>query len=286
LIRRAIRDVSRLPTGTAPAAPSQVNAMENRETMDCMIRPIVCAALIVFIALPLPAATRRVLLAVHPDEQAVEPIVLLDPMQRPPDEFTFADSYTLSMDGKPAGSVRTKERVRLGCVSTAAKVQLSGEGNFATNFETTPVAVREATADETAMLLRWARLFLLNHGIPQKHVAELETHVDVVDPGDGDPLFVATFTTTAYEQPGGAAFLIARTADVSATSVVPQYARFNERDTDSKDRLEPLFGALDVDGDGVAELVTQRHHKEGYDYVVYRCAGGRWKSFAGGGSGC
>lgn len=212
--------------------------------------------------------------------------MLLDPIERPRDEFTFARSYTLSIDGRATGTARATERVQLGCVSIAAKVQLSGEGNLATNFETKPVAVREATEDEAALLLRWARLFLVNHGIAQKNVQELETYVDVVDPGDGDALFVATFTTTAYEPPGGAAFLIARTTNVSATSVVPQYARFRERDTDSKDRLEPLFGAIDVDGDGNAELITRRHHKEGYDYIVYRHADGRWTSLEGGGSGC
>jgi hypothetical protein len=129
-------------------------------------------------------------------------------------------------------------------------------------------------------------LFLVNHGIAQERVSELEMYVDVVDPGDGDALFVATFATTAYGQPGGAAFLIARTTDVSATSVMPQYARFRERDTDSKDGVEPLFGAVDVDGDGVAELVTQRYHKEGYDYIIYRRGDGRWTSLSGGGSGC
>jgi len=251
-----------------------------------VIRHTLCAVLLAAIALPSAAADRRVLLAVFPDEQAIEPIVLLDPMERPRDEFTFARSYTLSIDGRATGTVRAKERVQLGCVSTAAKVQLSGEGNFATNFETKPVMVRRATDHEAALLLRWARLFLVNHGMAQKNVAELETYVDVVDPGDGDPLFVATFATTAYEQPGGAAFLIARTADVSTTSVMPQYARFRERDTDSKDRVEPLFGAIDVDGDGAAELITQRHHKEGYDYIVYRRVDGRWTSVEGGGSGC
>lgn len=254
--------------------------------MGRLIRRTLCAALLASIALPSPAGERRVLLAALPDEQAIEPIVLLDPMERPRDEFTFAPSYTLSIDGRATGTVRAKERVQLGCVSIAARVQSSGEGNFATNFETKPVAVRAATDDEAAPLLRWARSFLVNHGIVQKNVQELETYVDVVDPGDGEALFVATFTTTAYEPPGGAAFLIARTADVSATSVVPQHARFRERDTDSKDGVEPLFGAVDVDGDGIAELVTQRHHKEGYDYVVYRRAGSRWTSVEGGGSGC
>lgn len=251
-----------------------------------MFRSTLCAVLLASIALPLPAAERRVLLAVLPDEQAIEPIVLLEPMERPRDEFTFASTYRLSIDGRATGTARAIERVQLGCVSIAAKVQLSGEGNFATNFETKTVAVREATQDEAALLLRWARSFLVNHGIAPKHVQELETYVEVVDPGDGDALFVATFATTAYQPPGGAAFLIARTADVSAIRVVPQYARFRERDTDSKDRVEPLFGAIDVDGDGIAELVTQRHHKEGYDYIVYRRTGGRWTSLEGGGSGC
>jgi hypothetical protein len=251
-----------------------------------VIRHIVCAVLLASMALSSLAAERRVLLAVLPDEQAIEPIVLLDPIERPREEFTFARTYTLSTDGRATGTVRANELVKLGCVSTAAKVQLSGEGNFAANFETKPVVVREATEDEAALLLRWARLFLVNHGIARKNVAKLETYVDVVDPGDGDPLFVATFATTAYEAPGGAAFLIARTADVSATSVVPQYARFGERDTDSKDLVEPLFGAIDVDRDGIAELVTQRHHKEGYDYIVYRRTDGRWTAVTGGGSGC
>ena len=251
-----------------------------------MIRRALCAVLLLSLALPSPAAERRVLLAVLADEQAIEPIVWLDPLERPRDEFTFARSYTLSMDGKATGTARAKERVQLGCVSMAAKVELDGEGNFAANFETKAVAVREATQDEAALLVRWARVFLGNHGIARESVQELETHVDVVDPGDGDPLFVATFTTTAYQPPGGSAFLIARTADVSPTSVVPQYARFQERDTDSKDRVEPLFGAIDLDADGIAELVTQRSHKEGYDYIVYRRAGGRWTALEGGGSGC
>ena len=251
-----------------------------------MIRHILCVVLLASTVLHSPPVGRRVLLAVLPAEQTIEPIVVLDPIERPRAEFTFAPSYTLSLDGRATGTVHVKERAQLGCVSIAAKVQLSGEGNFATNFETKPVAVRAATNREETLLLRWARLFLMNHGIAQKNVVELETYIDVVDPGDGDALFVATFATTAYEQPGGAAFLIARMVDVRAARVVPQYARFRHRDTDSKDRVEPLFGAIDVDGDGVAELVTQRHYKEGYDYVIYRRADGRWTSFESGGSGC
>jgi len=258
--------------------------------MTRVIRPTLCIVLLASLALPSSAARRRVLLAVVPDEQAdnqaIEPIVLLDPMERPRDEFTFEHRYTLSTNGRVTGTARAKERVQLGCVSTAARVQLNDEGNFATNFETKPIAVREATAGEAALLLRWARLFLVNHGVAQKNVQALTTYIDVVDPGARNALFVATFTTTAYEPPGGAAFLIARTADVSSTRVGPQYARFRVRDTDSKDGIEPLFGALDVDGDGIAELVTQRQHKEGYDYIVYRRAAGRWTSLEGGGSGC
>ncbi len=259
-----------------------------------MIRLISSLTLLASLALSSTAAERRVLFAVLPDEPAIEPIVLLDPIEAPREEtfpkryFDPSRSYTLSMDGKAAGTVRPAEKTQLGCVSIAAKATIAGDGNFATNFEPAALVapIRGATDEEIAMLRRWARLFLVHHGIAAEHAEGLEAHIDVVDPGDGDPLFVGSFTTLSTEPPGGAAFVIVRVTDVTATRVVPQLALFNLRDPDGNSGVQPLFGAIDLDGDGSAELVTQRQHKEGYDYFLYRRLRGRWTVISGGGSGC
>ncbi|HKR65780.1 MAG TPA: hypothetical protein VJZ00_18765, partial [Thermoanaerobaculia bacterium] len=147
-----------------------------------MIR-VVSLIVLASLALPSAAAGRRVLLAWLHDEKAIEPIVMLDPltkaMVRPREDFAFARSYTLSIDGKESGTVRTGERTELGCVSIAAKAEVKGDGNFATNFAPRAAgSIREATADETRRMRRWARQFLVQRGIPKASAEKIEAVFD------------------------------------------------------------------------------------------------------------
>lgn len=253
-----------------------------------MIR-LLSVILLASLALPLPAAERRVLFAVLHDEKAIEPIVLLDPLAQPRDDDVFTSRpYILSTDGVVTGTVRAGERIELGCFSIAAKAERRGDGNLATNFEPRAVGafLREANDAETRWVRRWARQFFVHRGIAANTLEKLDATLDLVDLGDGDPLIVGSVTTTAYNVRAGAVFLIVRAADVTASNVVPQLALFSDRDSDSSQGIEPLFALFDADGDGVADVITRRNHKEGYDYMVYRRVRGRWRAFQGGGSGC
>jgi hypothetical protein len=254
-----------------------------------VIRRLLEVILLASLVLPLVAAERRVLFAILHDEKAIEPIVLLDPMAAPRDSNVFrSQPYILSTDGVVTGTVRAGEKIELGCFSIAAKAELRGDGNLATNFEPRRIGsfLREANEEEERRVRRWARQFFVHRGIAPNTLEKLDTSLDLVDLGDGDPLLVGSVTTTTYNARAGAVFFIARVADVTASKVVPQLALFSDRDSDSSDGVEPLFGLFDVDGDGLADLITRRSHKEGYDYMLYRRAGGRWRAFQGGGSGC
>ena len=247
------------------------------------------------------AAERRVLFAVNDDGERVtiEPIVLLDPMAEPKrdDEafarryFAASRSYVASFNGKATGEVRPVERVSTGCVSMAAAALLTGskEAQFATNFAPQPAGPtpREATEDELRMLRRWGRLFLVHRGLAAADVETLEADVLHVDPGDGTPLFVGSLHAVGSPQrPSGVVFFIAAAADVSPTRVKTQYARFSEREPDPVQGVQSLFGTIDLDRDGMAELVTWRQEKEGHSYVVLRRKNGRWRATEGGGAGC
>jgi len=250
-----------------------------------LLRLILLASL----ALPLPAAERRVLFAVLHDEKAIEPIVLLDPLAAPRDDHAFTSRpYILSTDGAVTGTVRAGERIELSCVSVAAKAEIHGDGNLATNFEPRAVGslLRKANDAETRWVRRWARQFFVHRGIAANTLEKLDASLDLIDLGDGDPLIVGSVTTTAYNVRAGAVFLIVRAAEVKADKVVPQLALFSERDAEYSQGIEPLFALFDADGDGVADVITRRNHKEGYDYMLYRRARGRWRAFQGGGSGC
>jgi hypothetical protein len=262
-----------------------------------------CAFVLALLLCMLDAAAgeRRVLFAVNDDGERVtiEPIVLLDPIAEPrmDDEafarryFAASRSYVTSFNGKVTGDVRTVERVRTGCVSMAASALLTGsnEAQFATNFapEHTGPAPREATDDELRMLRRWGRLFLVHRGLAAADVERLEADVVHVDPGDGTPLFVGSLHAVGSPQrPSGVVFFIAAAADVTPTRVKTQYARFSEREPDPAQGVQWLFGTIDLDGDGIAELVTWRQEKEGHSYVVLRRKNGQWMATEGGGAGC
>jgi hypothetical protein len=238
------------------------------------------------LSVTLQAAERRVVFAVvtH-DRWAIEPIVALDPIEKPAAAILRrGDTLDFSRDGDVIGKVTVGEPVSLGCVSAAAKATVEpdravGESFIATNFTPKKAReVREASNEERAMLRGYAQRYLRARGLSTHN---LEDVIDVVDLGDGEPLFVASLITNTT-----AMFVLARVSDVSSTRLTPQLVLAGPRDPDGNDGREPLFALLDLDDDGMAEVITQRHHKEGYDYVVYRRRGGRWTAFEGGGSGC
>lgn len=263
-----------------------------------MIRAI--AAAVLAFALSALAAERRVLFAVSDDvdSRLVEPIVLLDPIATPPDDDAFTQrmfapskQYIASFNGRSTGVLRMIGPVQPGCLSNAGTATFTGDksAQFATNFEPKPAGTtpRVATAGELKMLRRWARQFLIARGIAAADVEKLEADVVHFDPGDGVPLFAGSLRSLGSTQRrGGVVFFIAAARDVTPTRMSVQYARFYEHNANGNDAAQPLLGTIDLDGDGFAELVTQRIEHEGYSYVLYRRTHGRWIATEGGGAGC
>ena len=197
----------------------------------------------------------------------------------------------LYRNGMRVGTVHTGKPKEISCVSSAAVATIEGttpeEGEvlLATNFEVAVRATRdrELTTDEARSLLRYARVFLRNHGA--KATEELDVNARVMDVGD-ELLIVGSWSTpdAACE---GSLFLIARVDDVSAEKVTPQVARFRDRaDCTDAAYIEPL-DHIDIDGDRFDEVISRDHAKEGYDYLVwFRGEGGKWTVTRRAGSGC
>ncbi|MGB9067986.1 MAG: hypothetical protein WCC21_05405 [Candidatus Acidiferrales bacterium] len=58
-----------------------------------------------------------------------------------------------------------------------------------------------------------------------------------------------------------------------------------EDGTDSKD--ETYVSHLDLDGDGIDEIITTSYYYESWDYTIYRLQNGSWKAvYSGSGGGC
>ena len=58
-----------------------------------------------------------------------------------------------------------------------------------------------------------------------------------------------------------------------------------EDGTDSKD--ETFVSHLDLDGDGIDEIITTSYYYESWDYTIYGFQNGSWKAvYSGSGGGC
>jgi hypothetical protein len=226
------------------------------------------------------------------------------PVDAPTDSFTreyfrVGRKYRLLSGGGEAGSVTVRKNLEPGCVGLVAEAAAETETRLggrvqalATDSETlgrAPASRRAPTEGERARAVELARAAYAKNGAPAALVGGMQ---------------VVNLTATDLDRDGKAelvgSFLVEKKTGGSASDaytlfliIEPQGDTFRTAwewfhhgfEGEYADRH--FVDQLDLDGDGVGEVVAEGTYYESNDYVVYKRQQGRWRPvYQGGGGGC
>ncbi|MBW3571199.1 MAG: hypothetical protein KY467_08835 [Gemmatimonadetes bacterium] len=229
---------------------------------------------------------------------------LLDPWSIPEDStfnaryYRPGTRYALRVGGVPAGEVAVVEVLEPACsdrlaIASAALTRTlpaRWEGLASDAFGAAPAQppLRPADASETAVLAALADSVHAARGAgpDRRRQAELTALHAVSWNGIASPVLVGTsniaFQVENFEQVRSA-MVVAERRDGAYRPVYVWYS--NEREASMQRRA--LHDALDLDGDGVPELLAMTRYYESWDYTVLRRGAEGWTEiYHGGGGGC
>jgi hypothetical protein len=270
-----------------------------------------------------PAAAPTVIFALSKYEQGVtmEPVVIYGRgvYAKPPidgDEATtktFVDNYfkpgrqyRLLAGGGEAGSVTVKQYQEPGCVSLTADVSVTTTarlgGNvqaLATNSSTIgkrAVSRRAPTDVERVFALMQAQAAYANNRVGAALVKKMEVvNLTATDlDGDGGFELIGNFRIEGKKTADGMdsynLFMITTpVADYTQQSTQagkPALVWFHHGgEADYEERR--FVDQVDIDGDGVSEVIAGGGYYESNDYIIYKRQAGSWRPvYQGGGGGC
>jgi hypothetical protein len=214
--------------------------------------------------------------------------------------YSKGHKYRVLFGGAEAGSLTVKEANKdKECSRSGANVMLRSSAKLnrnvmalATNSDSlgrTKSIRRPPTPAERAALMPLVRAAYKQKGVPAALLPNLMTiNLTALDlDNDGKSELVGSFVVK--KQKGGAAryalFLFAEPQGTSYRTTVLQYERYTDNDLMSGATidaiengvyLERLIDALDVDGDGASEVITERDGFEGDSYFIYKKQDGKW----------
>lgn len=196
--------------------------------------------------------------------------------------------------GLPAGTATIGQVWDAGCTGLFAKVRLDpalriggGVRALATNRALTPASLgsRRAASDvERRAALEAARQAFRRRGV-QAAVARIRVgNLTVLESAIGARI-VGDFSVSDGHARHSLFLVLAGDAGALRPELetVHRMTDLDEKDTE----IESLVDWLDLDGDGVPELITQTDEYEGTWYAIYRLNGGAWERiYRGGDFGC
>ena len=253
----------------------------------------------------------------QPANAYIVPFVIIEGGQfKPPiagdsdaDEITrFSDAYyskgkkyRVLFGGGEAGSLTiTKSNKGEECIGTSANVALRSTARLnrnvmalatdSTSLGGAKSTRRPPTAAERATLMPLVRAAFKEKGTPAALLPSMTTvNLTALDlDGDGKAEIVGSFVAKKAGRAAAryALFLFAEPQGASYRTTILQYDKFTDADIMSGADLtaiengvyiERLVDAIDLDGDGALEVVTQRAGLEGDSYFIYKKQSGAWK---------
>jgi hypothetical protein len=214
--------------------------------------------------------------------------------------YSTGQKYRVLFGGGEAGSlVVNKSNMGEECSRSGADVSLRSTAKLnrnvmalATNSTTLGGAKslrRAPTPAERAALMPLVQAAYKQKGVPAALIPSLMTvNLTALDlDADGTSELIGSFVVK--KQKGGAAryalFLFAEPQGASYRTTILQFEKFTDADLMSGAEitaiengvyLERLIDALDLDGDGKAEVITERDGFEGDTYFIYKKQGAKW----------
>lgn len=215
--------------------------------------------------------------------------------------YSKGKKYRVLFGGGEAGSLTiTKSNKGEECIGTSANVALRSTARLnrnvmalatdSTSLGGAKSTRRPPTAAERATLMPLVRAAFKEKGTPAALLPSMTTvNLTALDlDGDGKAEIVGSFVAKKGGRAAAryALFLFAEPQGASYRTTVLQYDKFTDADIMSGADLtaiengvyiERLVDAIDLDGDGALEVVTQRAGLEGDSYHIYKKQSGAWK---------
>jgi hypothetical protein len=261
-----------------------------------------------------PRAGRTVLFAVEKYEAntTMEPVVIYERgayVKPPVDDDAGARAFTgeffragrqfrLLSGGGDAGTVTVKKNIEPGCVLLAAEVGVETQtrlGGRVQALATDSAALgrgassrRAPTDAERARAIELARAAYAKNGLAASLAAKMEVANLTATDLDRDGKFelIGSFVVDKKDASAPDAFTLFLIIEPQADSFKTAWEWFHHGyEGEYADRR--YVDQVDLDGDGVGEIVAKGTYYESNDYVIYKRQQGRWRPvYQGGGGGC
>ena len=201
--------------------------------------------------------------------------------------FATGKVYRLIFGGGEAGTVTVKKWSE-GCNNIHAEVTPTTSAKLggrvmalATTSQTLgkrTSARRAPTDSERAQVMTLMKSIYSQRRTPASLIGSIKvTNITATDlDGDGKYEMVGSFTLTAKNKFQRDLFLIAHQQGGAMRS---DFVKFQAYQPPPEEFLSSIdfIDQLDLDGDGVGEVFTNQGGFDGYQYLVFKKVGGRWK---------
>lgn len=201
--------------------------------------------------------------------------------------FATGKTYRLIFGGGEAGTVKV-DKWSEGCNNVHASVTPSTSAKvggkvmaLATNSETLgkrSVSRRPPNESERAAVLALIKSIYQQNRTPASLISAIKvTNLTATDlDGDGTSEMIGSFTLTSKNKFERDLFLIAKPQGATMRA---EFIKFQAYQPPPEEFLSSIdfVDQLDLDGDGVGEVFTQQGGFDGYQYLIFKKVGGRWR---------
>jgi hypothetical protein len=201
--------------------------------------------------------------------------------------FAAGRTYRLIFGGGESGSVAVKKWSD-GCnivhaeVAPSTSARLGGRvralATSSASLGKRPSARRAPTDAERAGVMTLVEAIYRQRRTPASLIPSIKvTNLTATDlDGDGKYEFIGSFTSAAKNKFERDLFLIAKPMGAGMRS---DFAEFQAYQPPPEEFLHSIdfVDQLDLDGDGMGEVFAVQGGFDGYQYVIFKKAGGRWR---------
>ena len=212
--------------------------------------------------------------------------------------FRAGRQYRLLSGGGDAGTLTVLKYAEQGCVGLNADVNVQTSAHLGGKVQALavssatvgrqPSSRRAPTDAERASALMLARAAYSKNGVSAALVKKLEVeNLTATDlDRDGNFELVGNFkieNNTGQSENSYALFMIFEPEGGGFKPALTWFHHGGESDSEERSFVDQV----DIDGDGIAEVIVAGFYYEANDYVIYKKRQGRWVSvYQGGGGGC
>lgn len=213
--------------------------------------------------------------------------------------FRAGRQYPLLFGGGEAGSVTVQKYAEQGCVGLNAEVALQTGARLGGQVQALavsspqlahePTSRRAPTDAERAKALELARTAYAKNGVGASLVKRMEVeNLTATDlDRDGRAEMVGNFRVRRGEGDDFSAHTLFIIFEPEGDGFKAALIWYHRGGQEGSEEGRAFVDQLDLDGDGVAEVVAAGSYYESNDYIIYKKQQGRWREvYRGGGGGC